>query len=30
VVVKTVSDDEENIQFFDNNHYFKVTRWVSF
>lgn len=26
VVVKTVSDDEENIQFFDNNHYFKVTR----
>lgn len=26
VVVKTVTEDGENIQMFDNNHYFKVTR----
>jgi hypothetical protein len=26
VVVKVETDDGDNIQLFDNNHYFKVTR----
>jgi hypothetical protein len=28
VVVKVESDNGDNVQIFDNNHYFKVTRWM--
>jgi hypothetical protein len=28
VVIKIEREDGDNVQIFDNNHYFKVVRWV--